>query len=278
MLHAERRRQNFSVGDVSRHLKLSIRQVEALERDDYKMFGGAVFVHGFLRNYAKLLGLDASLLIGAADRKLAAEGKPPPGEAHRGAEVLLEAPGARAEKSVMPLILAAAILAAAVAGWMMMRQDEPASGGVPATMVPSQYGADGTDYSDVAPLTEPGAEVVAEVVAEAGPDAVAVPQQEAVAPGPGTATSRERGRRISQGPPGVVQFGFREESWVEVTDGYGEIIFSELVPRGVARRITGSPPFSVIIGNASGVDLTYNDKPINLAQHTRVDVARLTLE
>ena len=75
-LHAERGRQGLSVGDVSRHLKLSVRQVEALERDDYQIFGGAVFVHGFLRNYAKLLGLDATLLIGAADRKLEAEAMP----------------------------------------------------------------------------------------------------------------------------------------------------------------------------------------------------------
>ncbi len=54
----ERRRQGLSLGDISRQLKLSVRQVEALERDDYSGFTGPVFVHGFIRNYAKLLNLD----------------------------------------------------------------------------------------------------------------------------------------------------------------------------------------------------------------------------
>lgn len=50
--------QGLSLGDVARQLKLAVRQVEALERDDYDAFPGHVFVRGFLRNYAKLLQLD----------------------------------------------------------------------------------------------------------------------------------------------------------------------------------------------------------------------------
>jgi len=66
----ERRRQGLSLGDISRQLKLSVRQVEALERDDYSGFTGPVFVHGFIRNYAKLLSLDPDPLIRAADQVL----------------------------------------------------------------------------------------------------------------------------------------------------------------------------------------------------------------
>src|SRR6185295_13382661 len=69
----ERRRQGLSLGDISRQLKLSVRQVEALERDDYSAYKGPVFIHGFIRNYAKLLGLDPEPLIRAADVLL----KPP---------------------------------------------------------------------------------------------------------------------------------------------------------------------------------------------------------
>jgi len=66
----ERRRQGLSLGDISRQLKLSVRQVEALERDDYSAFTGPVFVHGFIRNYAKLLNLEPDPLIRAADQIL----------------------------------------------------------------------------------------------------------------------------------------------------------------------------------------------------------------
>ena len=40
VLLAERRRQGLSLGDISRQLKLSVRQVEALERDDYSAYKG----------------------------------------------------------------------------------------------------------------------------------------------------------------------------------------------------------------------------------------------
>ncbi len=62
-LLAERRAQGLSLGDVARQLKLSVRQVEALERDEYAAFPGPVFARGFLRNYAKLLQLDAEALV-----------------------------------------------------------------------------------------------------------------------------------------------------------------------------------------------------------------------
>src|SRR3954471_16102252 len=70
MLLKERRRQGLSLGDISRQLKLSVRQVEALERDDYSQYKGPVFIHGFIRNYAKLLGLDPEPLIRSTDAML----------------------------------------------------------------------------------------------------------------------------------------------------------------------------------------------------------------
>jgi cytoskeleton protein RodZ len=35
---------------------------------------------------------------------------------------------------------------------------------------------------------------------------------------------------------------------------------------------------SVVVGNTAGVQLTYNDRPVDLEPHTRAGVARLTLE
>ena len=274
VLHAERRRQNFSVGDVSRHLKLSVRQVEALERDEYQMFGGPVFVHGFLRNYAKLLGLDASSLITSADRKLATRG-----EAIAAAQNdALEAAGAQevidnGQKSVVPLFIAAAILIAGIAGWVLTRDDDPAPEDNEASMVAQQAPAGSTASSGDAPLTEPGAEISAEISAEA------LTQPQSTQSGTGASTTgASPSPVVRQGPRAVLQFDFFDESWVEVTDRYGEIIYSDLNPAGVSQTISGYAPLTVVIGNASGTVLTYNDEAIDLAPYTRVDVARLTLE
>ena len=301
MLHAERRRQNFSIGDVSRQLKLVVRQVEALERDDYKMFGGPVFVHGFLRNYAKLLGLDAANLIVAADRKMEAEGivhvaSKDDDDDKAGDRAVSD----ETQKSVVPLFVAAAVLIVAIAGWMLLRdkgatmkegsapsvaQSDMIQSGTTGSQAigsnqdggePSSKSGDAAATADRAPMTEPGAEI-------------SQPQTPASTSATSTATASANARpveqpgsasvaRVHDGPIGVIEFDFFEESWVEVTDRYGDVIYSNLNPAGVSRRVTGYPPLTVVIGNAEGTVLTYNDKAVDLAPHTRVDVAHVTLE
>jgi cytoskeleton protein RodZ len=53
---------------------------------------------------------------------------------------------------------------------------------------------------------------------------------------------------------------------------------SQLHLPGSARVVTGVPPFAVVIGNAQHVRLSYNDKPVDLMPHIKVEVARFTLE
>jgi cytoskeleton protein RodZ len=71
---------------------------------------------------------------------------------------------------------------------------------------------------------------------------------------------------------------FDRKSWVEIRDRSGRPIFSQLNQAGTEQRVNGLPPLAVIVGNAHGVRLTYDERPVNLAPHTKVDVARLTLE
>jgi cytoskeleton protein RodZ len=56
------------------------------------------------------------------------------------------------------------------------------------------------------------------------------------------------------------------------------VIFSKLNPAGSEERINATPPLKLIVGNARGVRLNYDDQPVNLEPHTGVTVARLTLE
>ena len=75
-----------------------------------------------------------------------------------------------------------------------------------------------------------------------------------------------------------LQFVFDGEAWVEVKDKSGKVVFHQSNPKGSQQVVRGNPPFSLVIGNATQVRLTYNDKPVDLAPHTKVDVARLTIE
>lgn len=58
-----REQLGLSVNDVANRIKFAPRQIEALEADDYVRLPEAAFVRGFVRSYARLLGLDPTSLL-----------------------------------------------------------------------------------------------------------------------------------------------------------------------------------------------------------------------
>ncbi len=71
---------------------------------------------------------------------------------------------------------------------------------------------------------------------------------------------------------------FDEDSWADVKDANGKILLSKMNHAGSLVRLSGTAPLSVVIGHASGVQLYFEGKKIDLAPHTSVEVARLVLE
>ena len=71
---------------------------------------------------------------------------------------------------------------------------------------------------------------------------------------------------------------FAGESWVEIKDGDGQMLMSQLNPTGSRRVVSGKAPLSLVIGNAANVRLVYNDKPVDLKPYIQIEVARLTLD
>ena len=55
ILSEHRKMKKISVEDVAASLKLSISQIQAIEEGNFDFFSGKLFVHGYIRNYAKFL-------------------------------------------------------------------------------------------------------------------------------------------------------------------------------------------------------------------------------
>ncbi|HEX6007881.1 MAG TPA: DUF4115 domain-containing protein, partial [Burkholderiales bacterium] len=106
------------------------------------------------------------------------------------------------------------------------------------------------------------------------------PAEPAVAPVEVTTPSANDGTptpAISE--EGALRFVFSRDSWVQVRDGTGKVIMTRLNAAGTEQTLSGKPPFSLVIGNARGVRLSYNGESVDLGPHTvRDDVARLRLE
>ena len=100
----------------------------------------------------------------------------------------------------------------------------------------------------------------------------------------GPAGANPTGAQVVRGQVSVsaqgstLKFVFKGQSWVEVRDSKGRLLFSRLNPPGSDAEVSGKPPFNVVVGNAPEVQLYYNDHEFDLEPHTKVAVARFTVE
>jgi len=62
-LHRERERQGLTLAQVATELRLTRPQIEALEAEDYDNLPPAPFVRGYLRSYARFIGLEPEPLV-----------------------------------------------------------------------------------------------------------------------------------------------------------------------------------------------------------------------
>jgi cytoskeleton protein RodZ len=62
LLAAQRQKKGWSVEQVASLVKLAPRQIQAIEADNYSVLPGLAVARGFVRSYAKALGMDANAL------------------------------------------------------------------------------------------------------------------------------------------------------------------------------------------------------------------------
>lgn len=247
----------LSVADIAQQLKFAPRQIEALEQERYQDLPAGTFARGMLRSYARLLKLDAEALVGRVAPRVAA-----PDNAAAVAAVQRAIPitdsARRTNLTYVALSVALlAVIAAVAIEWQQERSRAARLTFVPAAQAPRAAPAGGPVASAAASslVTPPQLAPLAEGAAEATPAAAAPP---------------DGSRRL------VLRF--ERESWVEVRGRGGKLLLSQLHAAGTERQVDGEPPFQLIIGNAQHVRLTYGDRPVDLAPHVKVEVARLTLE
>jgi cytoskeleton protein RodZ len=69
----------------------------------------------------------------------------------------------------------------------------------------------------------------------------------------------------------------QEEAWIEVKDANDRMLVSSLNPAGSERVVRSRGPLTLVIGNAAHVQVIHNDKPVDLAPHIKLSIARFTL-
>ncbi|KAB2927810.1 MAG: helix-turn-helix domain-containing protein [Dechloromonas sp.] len=283
-LAAARQARGLELADISQALKLGVRQVEALESGNWHALPGQTFIRGFVRNYARLVGVDATPLMAMLDdvlEKPAGNLVVPP--SHQGAMPQVGGQGVKRDRAVV-VVGALLVVLAALAYFLipgdlsqlrdnaqgmldsLARKEEAVAPVVPAPAEP--VFPPGVSPQQVmspqaaVPAVEESSPAPAKPAAEGAPIGVATPQVPA-APAPATSPLR---------------LAFDKESWLEVRDRDNRLIFSQRVAAGGEQLLAGAAPLTLVIGYAPGVRLFWQGKAVDLAPHTKGDVARLVLE
>ena len=313
-LREARETREMSTAEVAAMLKLSPRQIEALEAGDWQALPGSAFIRGFIRNYARVVRIDADPLL--ADLDVPASQPPrlePPGNV---AAVMPTAADAR-RKDYAAVLGGVVLVAVAVVAYFVVPPDfwrsssdadkkppaetvaaaEPAfpPGAAPAAAEGGAPASDSTGAVAGQPAPEtsvsagtakvPAKEAAADKPASARtePEAKAAAGKEAAASGvaappnaaSGTITAAEPARPASAN---ALKLRFAQPSWVEIRDRNGQIVHAGLNAADSERAVEGAAPFSLVVGNATHVTLSWKGKEIPLQPRSKDDVARLTVE
>jgi cytoskeleton protein RodZ len=296
LLREARERQGLHIAALAAAIKVQPKKLEALEADRHDLLPDATFVRALAQTVCRALKIDAAEVLRRlpplATARLGPVGESlstpfrdrPTGPLDRS----WRATAAHPAVWVTVLILAAA---AAVLLWPepLSNGDRAASrttpGGalVPATSAPSATTASETAPAPPAAMPADGAALTSAGVTS-GPAATtpvaAVPPLAGTGErptAPAAASAESASGAAAAEPAGTIVVRVRADSWVGITDARGAALLGRTLKAGEAVGLEGTAPFKVRIGNAAGTGLAFRGQPVDLAPHTRDNVARLDL-
>jgi len=304
-LRAARQRYGLDVERVAAELRLKPAAITAIEHDDYQALPGPVFTAGYMRNYARLLNMDPEPLLAAYRAVAPAEPRPavPPRARSNGqgmavvrtaALVLLVALAALAviwwqTQTPVAEVSAPANLPQAVAD--MSEQGSAQTKAVAANPGPQERADDGVGNApEPSAATQPARAVESTGVkpgtqeATPSPPPVDAGQTEGIPAGTTASapsilgkTSPASAAAAPEAAKGVVM-EFSGPCWVDIRGSdRGYKLLGEM-HKGDRHVLEGTPPYSVILGNAKAAKVTVNGSPFDLERFTRGNVARFKLD
>ena len=271
-LAALRVKRGISIDEVARNLKFAPRQIEALEAEDFAALPGVTIIRGMVRGYAKMLGTDPEPLLADLRQRLTPTSSPESIGTMAVPFPTRSRASHRLQWMIAGVVVAIGLLVATE--WFIGERDARPSSARTPTAAESSEGARADAAGRQAAIVEAPSTSSATPALPAEP-LPATPSS----PAPVAAAAEPQVEQRPPVPPGMkrIVLRFERDSWVEIKSGTGQTLLHQINPAGTEKTIEGPAPFNLVIGAATGVKVSYNDQPIDLAPHTRIDVARLTL-
>lgn len=249
-----RKARGYSVDKVAEELNILKRYIQAFEEENFSALPKFTYARGFLVNYAKFVGLDADEIASAFERAYPATMRP--------TEVVspLSTMGTVVRgRSFMRINmwLVAGVIGLVVFGFILLKIINT------ATTKKEEPDFAELEYSQV--LTP----------AEQAQGASMGGSGSAINLGKSSASTANTGTETAS--VGVVDIWSKGDVSIKITDKNGNVLMQGLQSRG-GYQLKGLPPLYVEIDNPAQVDLSFNQKPVRLGEHTKNGRATLTLK
>ena len=273
-LKSEREKRAITLEQISLSTKIGTRMLQALEEEKFDQLPGGIFNKGFVRAYARHLGLDedqtvADYLEASGESPLPKAGPDMEGEASP-PEAREESPSRQLPWGIFAALLLLVALALSLWSHRQRKHEEQSAQARPApaaTQKPQPERAAASAGTPETSLLSSGSTNA--VVAPAGIKPAVIPP-----PAPSPANSTER----SAGPPTpttapetaatapsdefTVVIQARQDSWVAITAD-GKDILADTLGAGSQRAVRGRKEVIVKAGNAGGLDFLFNGKKLS---------------
>ncbi|HAS6862705.1 TPA: cytoskeleton protein RodZ [Vibrio parahaemolyticus] len=296
LLKNKRESLGMTQKQVADRLRLRVSVIEDIENNRFESQQVATFTRGYLRSYAKFVGLDEKVVLVALEQT--ADVKPKEQEI----EMQSFSRKTKHEKHNSRIMLLTWVIAIVIIGisaawwWQNQQENSLAQVVAEANVETSQPSAD--EIADIDLMTEE--ELIASTPAElaasnntASESSINAAQTDEVVP----AETEELTTEATQQPVAVIEAAeevqdaspvvpegmtlltmkFKADCWIQVKDTNGKTLVSGTQKPGQDVELTGKAPFKVILGAPEGVTMTFASEPVDLSGYTSGKVARFTL-
>ena len=287
ILHNKRKEIGLSLDEITEKLNLDSYLIELLENNDYEKFKVETYLKGYLRAYAKLLGIDGDRII-----KLYKESNP-----EKEPEILPDVKPKNQKNSgdrsvklfsyILGLTIALSMLI-----WyqknIMIKPDvnENYIGNIELNKNNEINGVD-TSYKIIihSDYWQWPIDNISERYRESGSnDQSKSLKNEKIQDELKEDVIQEQALETEESPvyetqqsADTVVLDLRGDSWVEVYDREGNRLFLDLARGGKNYIINGNSPFDILLGAANEVSIEFNGSVVNIEPYTRYGIARFTL-
>ncbi|EHH3738444.1 cytoskeleton protein RodZ [Vibrio parahaemolyticus] len=298
LLKNKRESLGMTQKQVADRLRLRVSVIEDIENNRFESQQVATFTRGYLRSYAKFVGLDEKVVLVALEQT--ADVKPKEQEI----EMQSFSRKTKHEKHNSRIMLLTWVIAIVIIGisaawwWQNQQENSLAQVVAEANVETSQPSAD--EIADIDLMTEeeliastPAELVASNNTASESESSINAAQTDEVV----SAETEESTTEATQEPVAVIEAAeevqdaspvvpegmtlltmkFKADCWIQVKDTNGKTLVSGTQKPGQDVELTGKAPFKVILGAPEGVTMTFASEPVDLSGYTSGKVARFTL-